>query len=147
MQVLLAPLKLVDRNPKLVQGKALNVRYGCRGAWPVLQAPDWQPTEPSPTAAFVIPNAEPFGFSEAVPGGLFGTRGSEHSETVQIEEAAVGHRGTAAVSVAATAMLLQLCLMLQTTMLLRLCLVLQRVLLLRLQHGRSGVQVIVKALQ
>jgi hypothetical protein len=81
LQVVPALLEFVNKDPKIAQGKALYVRYGCRGDWPVLQPPDWQPTEPSPTAAFVIQNDSPFAFSDAAANIPSGGNDTAHSNT------------------------------------------------------------------
>ena len=72
VQTVPALLELVKKNPKLPQGKALYVKYGCRGDWPDLQPPEWRPTEPSPTAHFVTPEASPIEAAAATASGAGG---------------------------------------------------------------------------
>jgi len=43
--VLPALLGLVDNEPGLPKGKLLYIKLGCRGDWPEIMHPEWQPPE------------------------------------------------------------------------------------------------------
>lgn len=48
VQAILALMERVKQDKKLPDGKRLYVKLGCRGDWPDLQEPGWQPPEMTP---------------------------------------------------------------------------------------------------
>lgn len=51
VQVIAALHDLIKNDPKLCGKKALYMKMGCRGDWPFMQPPEWNPDAPAPALA------------------------------------------------------------------------------------------------
>lgn len=48
VQAVPALMGLLEKDDQLPKGKLLYVKLGCRGDWPDIQPPEWQPPDASP---------------------------------------------------------------------------------------------------
>ena len=48
LQAVPALMNLLEKDDQMAKGKLLYVKLGCRGDWPDIQPPEWQPPDAAP---------------------------------------------------------------------------------------------------